>query len=162
MTTFDIQPYVGAFPIEFGMKRRTVHALLGRPRDTTKVGLSPILFEYYPNQTFNIGYDGKGRVVHVGFWPGRVRLEVCGRQLWSPRRQPDPNIRLLKLDPTPIAYAGFLIYRKLGVITTGFYENDPNQHAVTIFPRSEWDDRLADALANAIKPDLSKYQRRTK
>lgn len=162
MTTFDIQPYVGASPIAFGMKRRQVHRILGRPKDTTKVGLSSFLFDYFRNLTFNIGYDSRDRVVHVGFWPGRVRVALLGRTLWNPRKQPDPNVRLLKLDPEPMAYGGFLIFRKLGILTTGFYENDQNQHAMTIFPRSEWDDRLADALSDAIKPDLRKYQRRMK
>jgi hypothetical protein len=157
---FDIQPYVGALPIELGMKRKEVHAVLGRPKDSTKVGLDPIRFDYFGTTTFNVGYNKAGEVIHLGFWPGKVRLAVLGRTLWTSRKQPDPNRRLLELDPEPLEYGGFLIFRKLGVITTGFHQDAPTQRAVSIFPRREWDDRLADAMAHAGKPDLAKYKNR--
>ena len=36
-------------------------------------GRGYIRFDYFGTKTFNVGYNKAGEVIHLGFWPGKVR-----------------------------------------------------------------------------------------
>ena len=135
MRTFDIQPYVGALPIRFGMTRAEVHALLGAPDDSSPPTRWSGICDWWEEYCLNLGYDEKETVAHFGFSPGNYGLLLCGSPLWSASEHPDPNPSLLRLDPNPIETLGFLMFDQLGVSTCGFHDDDRAQRGLTLYPR---------------------------
>ncbi len=154
MFSFNIEPFVGALPVRFGMFRAEVHGLLGTPEASHPVWNRSGTTEYWNKSRINVGYDNDGVVRHVGFCPAGCELLLRGTLLWSLNEQPDPNEQLLRIDPTPVESVGILIYPALGISTTGYHDGDENQLALAISPAGEWDDVVRDAN----RPDLSKYR----
>lgn len=152
--TFDIVPFVGPLPVRFGMLRDEVHALLGSPESSHPIWNKSGTTDYWNASRINVGYHNDGTVKHVGFSPGGYSLLLSGRGIWSSADQPDPNPFLLEHDPAPVEYAGFLIFRAIGVTTTGYHDDDEAQVAVTVSPAGTWD----ELLSNARPPNLRKYK----
>ncbi len=151
--SFDIQPYVGALPIAFGLSRGEVHALLGAPQVASPPTQWRGISDSWEDGKLQVGYDNDEAVVHVGFGPGDFSLSLAGTPLWSPSEHPDPNPALLRLDPRPMEVLGFLMFDRIGVTTTGYHDDDEYDLAVTVYPR--WaKDRF---LTKATSPDLSRY-----
>jgi hypothetical protein len=150
---FDIQPYVGALPIRFGMARPEVHNLLGPPHRNVPIWNGSGTSDHYRQEHFNVGYDNAGMVKHVGFAPAGVELLIQGQVIWTLTDQPDPNPILLALDPDPVESVGFWVFLRIGVTSTGYHDNDRSQRAVTVFPRDTW--------SVATRPaDTSRYRNR--
>ncbi len=154
---FDIQPLRGALPILFGMTRKEVHRLVGKPESSQRIYKQLGTVDNYSG--FNIAYDNAGLVNHLGFSPSGVELALEGALLWDAKNQPDPNPALLVLDPEPIEESGFWYFTKLGVTTTGFHDDDPGQRAVTV--KSAGNPELA-AFTKGVRADISKYKTRRK
>jgi hypothetical protein len=146
MNSFDLQPYVGALPVRFGMFRRDVRLLFRQPPKTCGQQrddwFGPI----------RIGYE-QDAVVEMGFGPGDCALQFCGQELWTPGSQPDPLPLLLRHDPEPLELHGFLVFRELGMTVTGYHDDDPGQRAITCFIRGRWD----SLLPRCKRPDLTRY-----
>jgi hypothetical protein len=149
---FDIEPYVGALPIRFGMTRAEVRALLGEPMSSHPNWDGTGSCDFFEDATFNVGYDRAVVVDHVGLTPRMAPVFLNGHRLWT-AEQPDPNPLLLSLDSNPVEYVGFLCFPRLGITTSGFHDDDPNQCALTVFPRH----RLSEWLAEAKPADTSRY-----
>ena len=154
-TSFDVQPYVGAHPIVFGMGPAEVHALLGAPWRERSPTWGGGFSDYWMECRINVGYGDDMAVKHVGFTPGRFSLSLSGSPLWSPADHPDPNPRLLQLDPDPVEHLGFLIFNRIGVTTTGYHDEDQDDRSIAVYPRGAWDMFLPKAVA----PDLRRYRR---
>src|SRR5215831_15641166 len=122
VTSFNIEPFVGALPVRFGMRRSEVHRLLGPPEASNPIWNRSGTTDYWNQSRINVGYDNDGVVNHVGFRPGGCDVSVCGTLLWSLDQQPDPNPDLLRRDPAPMESVGILIYPTLGICTTGYHD----------------------------------------
>ncbi len=151
---FNIRPYLGTDPIAFGMSQKDVHRVLGAPETSFPVWNKAGFAEHYLHGGYNVGYDNAWIVNHLGFGPGSVELSIQGRSVWTLEDQPDPNPIFLSLDPEPVEFVGFWNFLRIGVTTTGYHDDDPDQFAVTVFPCGANDGLLAKA-----KPaDTSKYR----
>lgn len=153
---FDIQPYAGALPITFGMKREQVHRLLGQPERSFPIWDGCGLSDSYTAGRYNVGYTNSGEVNHLGFSPGGIELAISGRPVWTAEEQPDPNPILLAFDPEPLQFVGFWFFLAIGVTSTGYHDDDPGQRAVTVFPRGS----KAELMAQATPADTSRYRQR--
>ncbi len=80
---FNIEPFVGALPVRFGMHRTEVHRLLGPPEASHPIWDRTGTTDHWNESRINVGYDNAGIVKHVGFGPGGFELSVCGTLLWS-------------------------------------------------------------------------------
>jgi hypothetical protein len=127
---FNIEPFVGALPVRFGMHRSEVHRLLGPPEASHPIWGPSGTTDYWNESRINVGYDIEGVVKHVGFCPGGCELSLCGTLLWSLEDQPDPNPHLLLRDPAPAESLGILIYPALGISTSGYHDGDEAQIGV--------------------------------
>ena len=134
----------------FGMSRADVVAVMGQPRCSGKDNDS-----YGESLEINIGYDENGAVDHLGMSPGAFELKFNGVTIWTPSEHPDPNVALLVHDPDPMEYVGFLMFTKVGVETTGYHDDDPDDLALVVSPTGKCD----KFLPKAKRPDLSKYVR---
>ena len=94
MLPFNIEPFVGALPIRFGMHRSDVHFLLGALETTNPTWDQSGTSDYWNESRVNVGYNNQGKVDHVGFCPGGCELLLLGRMFWSINDQPDPNQRV--------------------------------------------------------------------
>jgi hypothetical protein len=137
-TRFDVEPYVGALPIRFGMARPEVHNLLGPPKRSFPIWDGSGTSDHYWPERFTVGYDNAGMVKHVGFSPGGVELLIQGQVIWTLTDQPDPNPILLALDPDPVESVGIWVFLRIGVTTAGYHDNDRSQRAFTVFPHDTW------------------------
>jgi hypothetical protein len=146
MNTFDIQPYIGALPVRFGMSRVEVRALLPQSAQTVGQQLDDCF------GLVRVGCEHEA-VVELGFGPGGFWLHFSGHELWTPQQQPDPLPFLLRLDSHPLEIHGFLVFRELGVTVTGYHDDDESQRAITCFVRGRWDAMLPCGK----QPDLSRY-----
>jgi hypothetical protein len=153
---FDIQPYTGALPVAFGMRRAEVHKLLGSPESSFPIWDGSGVSESYARSRYNVGYDNTGVVNHIGFSPGAIELTIQGQPIWTPDEQPDPNPVLLALDPDPMEFVGFWFFVVIGVTTTGYHDDDRSQRAVTVFTRGS----KAELLERATAADTSRYRPR--
>ena len=145
---FDIQPYVGALPIRFGLPRSEVPALLGLPAPAIRKKADHF-------GSVRVAYYGTDSVVEIGFVPRGIILRFMGTELWNERTIADPVPLLLQHDPEPVESDGFLVFPVIGVTVTGFHDGDESQRAVTVFRRGHWD----EFLPAATKPKLRKYRK---
>lgn len=152
--TFDIEPFVGAHPVQFGMQRADVHHVLGPPEASHPIWDKSGTTDFWNESRINVGYTNEGVVNHVGFCPGGCTLLLRGVQLWSLAGQPDPNPALLRLEPTPLESVGILIFPALGVSTSGYHDGDEAQLSVTVSPAGRWD----DVVKQARRPNLGRYR----
>ncbi|MDB5386014.1 MAG: hypothetical protein JWM11_1660 [Planctomycetaceae bacterium] len=148
--TFNISPFAGATPVEFGMPRVKVLELLGMPSLASQNNDN-----WGPLFEINVGYTPDGVVNHIGLAPGELELFLIGKPLWTPNEQPDPNPTFLALDPEPLEHLGFLIFTRLGITTTGFHDDDPDDLSIVLYPKGKWE----KYLLKAKRPDLKKYGR---
>jgi hypothetical protein len=157
ITKLDIQPYIGALPMKFGTHRDMVHRVLGPPESSDPIWDNSGFCEHYDFRKcgYNVGYDNAWLANHMGFGPGPVDLSINGQTIWTPMRQSDPNPIFLTLDPDPLTCVGLLCFLQLGVTTTGFHDDDPNQLAITVFSR----DKVAWWKENGEPADTSRYAR---
>lgn len=150
---FDIRPYVGAFPIEFGMTKQDVHRILGPPESSFPIWNRSGYAEHYGGG-FNVGYDNSWNVMHLGFGPGSFELAIQEKVIWTARSHRDPNPIILALDPNPVEFVGIWNFLLIGVTTTGYHDDDPAQRAITVFPRG-----AKDEFAAEFEPaDTSRYR----
>jgi hypothetical protein len=152
--SFDIEPFVGALPIRFGLHRADVHRLLGEPEASHPIWNSSGTSDFWLRSSFNVGYGNDDIVNHIGFSPGGCELSLCGTLIWSLAKQPDPNPQLLQYDPMPVESYGILTYLTLGISTSGYHDGDEEQLSLTVSPIGTWDGLIKDVH----RPDLSKYQ----
>ena len=148
MSTFDIQSYVGAIPIRFGMSRVEVRSLIPSSPKTSGQQQD----DYFG--FVRVGYE-QDKVVELGFTPGNFHLRFSGHEIWRPSEQPDPLPLFLRRDSQPLEIYGFLIFRELGITVTGYHDDDASQRAITCFVRGRWD----KMLPRCKRPDLSRYLR---
>ena len=153
MHCFDIKPFEGALPLTFGLPIAAVHEQLGTPELVSQIWDKSGHTHYWLESAVNIGFNNTGALMHFGFAPGPYRLQLDGVPVWDHDLHDDPNPKLLKLDPSPIEYVGFLIFLELGVTTTGYHDGDDSQRALTAFRRGDYD----DAVPKSSQPDLSLY-----
>ena len=69
MRTFDLQPYIGALPIRFGMTRSEVRTLFPQPPRTSGQQQD----DYF--ESVRVAYE-RDTVVELGFAPGDFELRI--------------------------------------------------------------------------------------
>jgi len=136
---FKIIPYVGAFPITFGMSEVEVTALLGEPRFRTETFDGRVSHNY---ETVNVGYSEGRKVNHIGFLPGSD-VELEGVDPFGP----SGFERLVAMDGEPMEVLGAVVFLKLGIATDGFVTGDEGDKGVSVFVRGEYDN-----LKHRMKP----------
>ena len=151
---FDIEPFVGALPVRFGMYRSEVHRLLGPPEGSHPNWDGSGTTDFWNESRVNVGYGTDQTVKHVGLGPGGCELSLRGDPIWSLNDQPDPNPALLRLDPAPFETVGILVYLALGVSTSGYHDGDEAQLSLTASPAGTWENLPREGS----RPDLSRYK----
>jgi len=151
---FDIVPYIGALPIQFGMPAEDVHSLLGAPQRISKLWDKSGFSHSWTDPDLNIGFTNSNVVNHIGFVPNGISVSLNGTVVWKANSSVDPNLVLLEYDANPRECVGFLVYLNLGITTTGFHDDDPSQNALCVFERGAYD----NLLRKATTPDLTRYR----
>jgi len=130
---FEIESYVGARPLLFGMTEEQAESAVGRPLKTWVNNLGEKDSQY---ESFSIRYSPQsGTLVEIGF-SSDANVVIRGMELF---RQPELFPKLLQEDSCPYELLGFVILLDLGITLTGFHDNDPDQLAITAFTRGRWD-----------------------
>lgn len=131
---FEIVPYHGAEPIRFGMTVDEVAAVFGPPMKVNK-NFKGERSEYRDGVNVCYSIDAT-KVVEIGFARSTEVLYKEHRLF----ELPDPLALLIKDDPQPFEFLGFIIFLNLGITATGFHDQDESQKAITVFARGRWDE----------------------
>ena len=153
MLILDIHPFAGISQAPFGEPRAAVHAAFGAPSSSQAPRDEWGITDFWFDSCLNIRYDAIGRVEHVGFGAGRFELRFLGEPIWPGGENNDPNPILLCHDRAPLETLGFLVFTKIGVTTSGYHNEYPEDEALTVFPEGAW----AHHLGGAARPNLSRY-----
>ncbi len=137
---FDIDPYVGPLPVTFEMSSTDVENIIG-PATKDRIRRSGHREEFRSFVNIRYALDD-GKVEEVGFVP-TPSLLFKGSRLF---RVPDVIALLSQYDPTPYETLGAVLFLKLGISMTGFFDSDSEgDKAITVFRKGTWDgamDRL--------------------
>lgn len=148
MIDLAIVPNIGATPIVFGMSRHDVHRVLGHPNVSGKDN------DYWGARSeICVGYNDLNLVDHIGLGPGDYTLRMDHDVIWLPDSQPDPNPRFLTVDSQPLERLGLWCFTHLGVMTSGFHDNDLDQLAIIMYAPGTQD----EFLSKASIADTSQY-----
>jgi len=130
-THFEIESYVGALPIRFGMQQSDVEAILGEPERKATNFFKELNYIY---ECVSIGFDKNKSVAHVGFLPG-ANVDYDGQPMFLQ----ETFRQLLRLDGEAKEVVGCVVLLKLGIAFDGFHDGDESQKAVSVFVRGTYD-----------------------
>lgn len=141
---FEIKPYQGAGPLQFGMKQDEVAAAVGTPVLVRKTRGGDTEMRY-PDYAVRLGGADQA-VAEIGFSP-RAKVIVEGIDVFGDQ---DAFDKLIQLDGEPLESLGIIVLMKLGVSLTGFHDADADQKSIGAFRRGRWDE---------AKGGLKKFQK---
>ncbi len=151
---FELKPYSGAKPVDFGMDPEAVKTALGKKPERVENydDSKTIKNEYYAGGV-RVHYDRDAAVDEISFVPrDNLPLLFEGIDLFDSQQTKNPLTILLREDDKPLDDYGFIVFEKLGIAVTGYHDNDKSQRAITIFRKGRWTD-----LDQAKPIDLSKF-----
>jgi hypothetical protein len=144
---YEIDPYVSAGALRFGMTPGEVHQVLGTARFSRRD--QGRLREMHgiggPALTFT-GTDNELRLVEIGFAKAAGEVSYGGINLFAGERRAIVR-QLCALDPAPKDVAGTIVLTKLGISLTGFDTGPEESLAVTAFAPGRWDEQIARAAS---------------
>lgn len=134
MKHFEIQSFVGALPLRFGMTPNEVHGILGSPRTVRTNRLGEKDEDYLQASA---GYDKESTMLkELGFVQPAV---VLFRDI-DLFRDADAIPRLVEADGAPLEGLGFIVFPTLGIALTDFFSEQESDRAITVFARGRWTD----------------------
>jgi hypothetical protein len=134
---FDLQSFVGALPLRFGMTPDEVRGILGQDCTESKHFLGGVCLSYYrPGCDVSAGFDkDSGLASHFGL--GRLSavrfrgLDVFGDETaWQ---------SIVRMSSDSHEWVGFIICCDLGLQLSGFHDDDISQLAISVFPEGDYD-----------------------
>jgi len=138
---FELIPYVGVLPLQFGMPREEIQSQLGQ---------SPSLVSGKPfRDNFDIlavNYDAKELASEFCLFPKGLELTLNQQIVLEVGRFRNPLKVLLQYDPEPLQAFGFLIFMALGVSISGYHDGNPAQRAFNVFGKGTYDKFLTKAV----------------
>lgn len=134
---FEIESFVGALPLRFGMNPDEVVSVIGEPETRGLHFLGGLNFSYYaPGLALNVGFDkDSGLATHFGF--GRLSsvsfkgLDVFGDPVaWK---------SIVRMSSDCHEWVGLVILCDLGIQLSGFHDDDVSQLGIVTFPQGRYD-----------------------
>ena len=138
---FNIESFIGALPLKFGMTPGEVKALVGTDGEESKNFLGGLTVNYFGHgRDVCVGFDKhSGLATHFGL--GRqstVRfrgLDVFG--------DPDAWRSIVRMSSDCHEWVGFIICCDLGLQLSGFHDADASQLAISTFPEGGYEKHRA-------------------
>lgn len=134
---FEIESFVGALPLRFGMTPEQVVSVLGEPGSRSTHFLGGRSFSYYaPGYDITVGFDKESDLAwHFGF--GRLStVRFRGLDVFG---DPEAWKSIVRLSSDCHEWVGLVILCDLGIQFSGFHDNNPSQLAVVVFPQGRYD-----------------------
>lgn len=149
---FEIKPYLGVGPLQFGMTPQEVAAALGPPEASRRHFMKTLI--EYRDWLVTMYEKDTDRLYEVGFGRFFETLTYQGTNIF---KDPDPEVlrKLCAEDGQPYQALGFIVLLKLGMTLTGFHDGDEEKKACTVFAKGTWGvekDELKPFSFEATKP----------
>jgi hypothetical protein len=152
--TLEFHPHVGLSPFKFNMLPKNIIELAGK---SPHRGISRDLkhpFDMYSN--FRVGYSLDLLAQEFTVWPGSsLKILFKNEILFSPNCTTSPLKMFLNEDPSPRVIFGSIIFNSIGVLVTGYHDNDSEQKTITFCQTGHLDDLYSEAT----DIDLSQYRK---
>jgi hypothetical protein len=134
---FELQSFVGALPLKFGMVADDIRAILGVDCVESKGFLGGLSLSYYrPGCDVTVGFDkDSGFATHFGLGR-RSTVHFQGLDVFG-----DPTAwqSIVRMSSDCHEWVGFIICSDLGIQLSGFHDGDDSQLAISIFPRGDYE-----------------------
>lgn len=124
--TFNIEPYIGAGPIKFGMTKAEVSKILGKPEHSAKNSIG-LLVER--RGAVKIRYNDKGKANEISFLD-TVSVIFDGQDLFNSPQ----GLKFLQTKEKPIDKYGFKVFFSLGIAVTGISKKKEDK-TLTVFAK---------------------------
>ena len=124
--TFNIEPYIGAGPIKFGMTKAQVAKILGKPEHYGITHSGRIDERRGP---VAIRYNKKGKVDEISFLDTAL-VTFDGQGLFNSPK----GLKFLETKEKPVDSYGFKIFFSLGIAVTGISKKK-EEKTVSVFAK---------------------------
>lgn len=124
--TFNIEPYIGAGPIKFGMTKAAVAKILGKPEHSGKISMGRTDER---RGAVAIRYNKKGKVDEISFLD-TVFVTFEEQDLFNSPK----GLKFLETKEKPIDKYGFKIFFGLGVAVTGISKKK-EEKTISVFAK---------------------------
>ncbi len=131
--TFEIEPYVGASPLRFGMTLSEAERISSTSAIRSKTRSVDLVLNY---ESHNIGFSSDDNLLnHIGFTKGAKviynGIDFFGRQnSWK---------ELISQETQLYECLGFLLFLDHGLALTGFHDDYEDELSVTAFMRGRYE-----------------------
>ena len=141
---FQIESFVGALPLRFGMTPNEVIGTIGAPDHQGLNYFGNLTLHYHSKRLdLNIGFDkSSGLATHFGFGK-RSSVTYRDHDFFG---DPQAWRRVVHLSSDCHEWVGIIILADLGITLSGFHDSDSSQLAVCVFREGDYD------------PDRSKFK----
>jgi hypothetical protein len=144
---FDIRPYEGAGPVNFGMNREEIHGLLGLPNLGWTMPNGTLVDSW---NDFIIRYATDSQRASEIEFAETSGIRFDGIELF---RDPNALSKLVTTDGAPLEGVGSIIFLSLGISTSANLVNPKAvERTVCVFSRGKWDRFLSRLVPYEAQP----------
>jgi hypothetical protein len=129
---FEINPYVGAGKLFFGMTTEQIQGVLGPPDFSRRERTAVVpFFRTYQLRLSVDQVDGLREIEFLDHADIRFRQT----NLWG-----DGLLKVARQDPAAVICGAVLVLPQFGIASTGFHNDEPSERSIAVFRRGVWDD----------------------
>lgn len=137
-----IKPHIGVDDIRFGMTQNEINKLLGPP-DAVIINDLHELEEFRENMTAIYSNSTEPKLVEMGFNRRCSKLSLNNIKLFEPPYKQRLS-ELYEIDGCAFIDVGTVVFKNIGISTSGFLDNVIDDIALTIFETGRWDDIIIE------------------
>ncbi len=134
MITFDICPFVGAGPLNFGMRPEQVELILGLPRLSRK---NPIGETEQRYESVVARYDPHDHTLCEISFTSKSDVRFCGVSVFDDRTGLE---KMFSIEDGAVEALGFIVFPHLGIALADFFSEQESDRAITVYARGRWTD----------------------
>jgi hypothetical protein len=140
MTNFEIKSFVGVGQLKFGTSRNQIHTELGQPIRSKKDRFTSEITDFWIESGLQLAFASDvGPLQEISLYTNLTGVQFAGIQLFV---EPATAVmrQLCQLDGDPRTIAGVVVFLKLGIAATGFFNEDTDDMSVTAFKAGLWNE----------------------
>ncbi|MBD9424992.1 hypothetical protein IB232_06650 [Pseudomonas sp. PDM15] len=138
-----IQPGKGVLPIVFGMKPSEVAELFETSPYRSRLNRNKEREEFWEcnGKHLSVTYNSQDdEVIEITLYPGLEAWIGTVKILGTGAVNPIQYLRWL--DDSPLEGVGVMLFKKIGISTSGFHDNDKSQESITVAAPGRFDSIL--------------------
>lgn len=146
MNSYQIKPYVGVGPLEFGMSPDQARGLIGPADEVAPDRDEGVLTEFRLSSALQLTYElSSQKLVGISLYHPLAGVAVDGLELdWSESEQWLAELK--RRDPAHGRSYGIDVFFKFGVSASGLQHRENGDKSVSAFAMGQWDPSSPDLI----------------